>query len=229
MKRIRLVLTAVVGAILVAFLFGCGQPNSQETGARANRAHETGASPVGTKGAEEAGGSSNGPVDFALSGTPHVDLSGSLKADGQTTVLLPDGTLYEGAVSGGKPSGQGTLTSPNGTKQQGEWRDGKPYRVSGTCIEADGTKEAGTWNFDGTKSGGTIAWTDGREYKGDCKVADDAPELPDGMGEMKWPDGRKYAGQFRNGMMDGPGKMTYPDGKVEDGLWQQGKFLGAEK
>jgi hypothetical protein len=87
----------------------------------------------------------------------------------------------------------------------------------------------GTWNLDGTKSGGTITWKDGQEYKGDWKIVDGADELPDGMGVMTWPDGRKYVGQFRNGTMDGTGKMTYPNGKVEEGVWKQDEFVGAGK
>jgi hypothetical protein len=70
-------------------------------------------------------------------------------------------------------------------------------------------------------------WKDGRQYKGDWKLGDNAPEFPDGQGEMTWPDGRKFVGEFHNGTMDGFGKMTYPDGRVEDGSWKQGKFMGA--
>jgi hypothetical protein len=93
-------------------------------------------------------------------------------------------------------------------------------------VAPDGTKEVGTWNRDGTKCGGTITWKDGREYKGDWKITEGAPELPDGVGAMSWPDGRKYTGEFHDGNMDGTGKMTYPDGKIEDGLWKQGTFTG---
>jgi len=73
-------------------------------------------------------------------------------------------------------------------------------------IYPDGTKEVGTWNHDGIKSGGTITWKDGRQYVGDWKIVEGASDLPDGHG-----------------------KMTYPDGRVEDGLWKDGKFIGAEK
>ena len=91
----------------------------------------------------------------------------------------------------------------------------------------DGTVEVGTWNYDGTVCGGTIIWKDGRQYKGDWKLSENAPELPNGHGEMTWPDGRKYVGQFRDGTMDGRGKMTYPNAKVEEGSWKDGKFVGS--
>ncbi|HUJ71715.1 MAG TPA: hypothetical protein VLZ30_05690, partial [Verrucomicrobiae bacterium] len=109
--------------------------------------------------------------------------------------------------------------------QWGVWHDGNAYKLSGTWVAPDGTTEVGTWNLDGTPSGGTITWKDGRQYKGDWKLVEGAAELPDGMGEMNWPDGRKYVGQFHNGTMDGPGKMTFPDGNVQEGNWKQGRFL----
>jgi hypothetical protein len=148
-------------------------------------------------------------------------------AAGQAIVRLPDGTIYEGESRGGKANGQGIFTDPSGRHQEGEWRNGREYRVTGTLVFPDGTKEVGIWNRDGTPCGGTIIWTDGRQYKGGWKVLDGAPELPDGQGEMTWPDGRKYVGQFHDGTMDGPGKMTYPDGRFQDGLWKQDKFTGA--
>src|SRR5664280_2945946 len=120
MKRIRLVLTAVVGAILFAFLYGCGEPNGQETEARTNWMRETSATSVGAEGAEKvAGGHSLGKF------------------------LLRDGTVYEGEVFKGQPSGQGTIINPNGTHQQGEWRHGKAYRLTGTWVGPDVTKEVG--------------------------------------------------------------------------------------
>jgi len=140
-------------------------------------------------------------------------------------LLLTGGSTYEGEVADGRPSGQGTLTDANGTHQWGVWRDGNAYTLRGTWVAPDGTTEVGTWNLDGTPSGGTITWKDGRQYKGDWKLVEGAAELPDGMGEMNWPDGRKYVGQFHGGTMDGPGKMTYRDGNVEEGNWKQGRFL----
>jgi hypothetical protein len=178
-------------------------------------------------------------VDFEVETTP---ADGSAKAvehriatlagrsgqpDGHGSVTFPDGATYVGEFRNNQFNGQGTLTSPDGSTQHGEWRDGNPYRVSGIDIEPDGTKEVGTWNYDGTKCGGAITWKDGREYKGDWKIVDGGTDLPDGSGSMKYPDGRKYVGQFHGGKMSGTGKMTYPDGKVEAGLWKDGKFVGA--
>jgi hypothetical protein len=147
--------------------------------------------------------------------------------NGFGTMTTPQGRQYVGEFLNGLPSGQGSVTASNGTSQRGEWRAGKKYKVSGTWVAPDGTREEGTWNTDGSPSGGTITWKDGRVYEGDWQVGGGIPDPPDGTGVMTWPDGRKYAGQFRGGKMDGHGKMTYPDGKVEEGLWKADKFLGA--
>lgn len=146
--------------------------------------------------------------------------------NGQGTSKTPDGQLYTGEFKDGQPDGQGSVTASNGTNQRGEWRGGKEYRVSGTWVALDGTREEGTWNTDGSQNSGTITWKDGREYKGDWKLAYGSAELPEGTGTMTWPDGRKYVGQFKDGKMEGTGKMTYPDGKVADGLWKDDKFAG---
>jgi hypothetical protein len=242
MKRAASILTPVFISFLFLSLGGCGKPNTQRG---------TNTSPVGAKGAEAStNGHANGevlalsaetkPVSGVTEGEPSdrgtltlsdathpVDGFRSMKANAQETLMLPDGGIYVGELREGKPSGQGTIINPNGTNQRGEWRVGKEYRVSGTWVALDGTKEEGTWNTDGSQSGGTIIWKDGREYFGDWKLIDGAPEMPDGMGAMAWPDGRKYIGQFQDGKIDGTGKMTYPDGKIQEGVWKDGKFVGA--
>jgi hypothetical protein len=169
------------------------------------------------------------PFSLSDAAQPASDLSiDKTNTDLRVVIPLAKGAIYQGAVGhDGKPEGQGTLTQPTGTILQGEWRDGKPYRLSGTAVYADGTREVGTWNYDVSKGDGKITWRDGRIYKGNWKFVEGVPDRPDGSGEMTWPDGRKYVGQFRGGKMNGVGKMTYPNGKVEDGSWQEDGFLGS--
>jgi hypothetical protein len=184
--------------------------------------------------AKSADGSTNGivsgPFNLAMR-----DWSGEvgefMKAEGKNlqTLQLRDGTVFVGEVTRGVPDGHGVFTQANGTNQEGEWRHGKAYRISGTWVGPDGTKEIGTWNYDGTPCGGTIFWRDGRVYKGDWRLEEGVPEAPDGEGTMTWPDGRTYTGHFLDGKMDGSGKMSYPDGKIEEGTWMQDKFEGAGK
>jgi len=147
------------------------------------------------------------------------------KVRAQQKIMLPDGTLYEGEIDDdGKPDGLGRLRLQNGTDQSGEWHHGEAYRLTGTWVAPDGTKEVGVWNRDGTKCGGTINWPDGRKYEGDWRIIEGTPERPHGTGVMTWPDGHTYTGQFRDGEMDGPGKMTWPDGRVQSGSWLHGVF-----
>jgi hypothetical protein len=239
MMKQRFVLGTVSALVLSICLSGCGKPSGSGT-----ETASAGGKPVGqaVDGGSNIGGSG---VSVALAGGT-ADTAGLAfdkvngpaatgQADGRTSestnnkvqVLLPDGSLYIGEMRDGKVNGRGSLVSPDGTNQQGEWRDGQPYRVSGTWVAADGRQEVGTWNTDGTRSGGKITWKDGRKYEGDWKVVPDGAESPDGMGAMTWPDGRQFVGQFYNGQPDGTGKMTYPNGKVEEGLWKQGNFTGA--
>jgi len=222
MKRVVFFLTMVFGAALPALLAGCGKLNDQEPAVKATGALTNGSGPLTLSDGSSMPGneSKTGVVDIQQPSGP----SGETK-----TLVTRDGTVYEGEMKDGKPNGLGTVTDAKGTFQKGEWRDSRPYRVSGTWVEADGTKEVGTWNYDGTTSGGTIWWNDGRIYKGEWEPVHGQTDLPDGMGAMTWPDGRQYAGRFRDGKMDGVGKMTYADGKVADGTWKQDAFQGPAK
>jgi hypothetical protein len=236
MKRLNVFLSA---SITISFLsvFHC-------------MAQITNTLPNGTKYVGEMkNGEPNGRGTLTVSGgLKYVGEFRNGKAIGEGMLIWTDGAKYVGGFRKGKYDGYGTYTSTNATYvgdfrngkydglgtftfSEGTWigkfKDGKPYRVRGTCLSRDGTTEVGTWNYDGTKCGGTITWKDGRKYTGDWKVIDDAVDLPDGIGTMSWPSGRQYVGQFRDGKMDGTGKMTYPDGKVEEGLWKADKFVGA--
>jgi hypothetical protein len=205
MKRLGFLVTVIFAVTLLDLVGGCGKLNDQEPAAHPAPA----------------------PANSVVSGTSAVGLGGGTNA--QQTLVMPDGTVYKGEIKNGKPEGWGTLTDTKGSYQKGEWRNGAAYRVSGTCVLPDGTKEEGNWNDDGTKCGGTIWFADKRIYKGDWVVMEGQPELPYGTGAMTWPDGRQYAGHFTNGKMDGVGKMTYPDGRIEDGSWKQDAFVRPAK
>jgi hypothetical protein len=244
MKRRSRFLMAVSILGLFPFLCGCGKSNDQASGIHRNEAKPPGkvkSSDTNGPGAVAVPGETNrvggvtegqsgGEEPFTLSGSAKpVDTTEGFEINPHGRSTLPDGTIYEGETFGDVPRGWGTVTDPRGTHLEGEYRDGKMYRVSGTWVQSDGTKEEGTWNRDGSKSGGTITWPDGRVYKGDWKVVEGAPEAPHGSGTMTWPDGRKYVGEFQDGQMNGRGLMNYPERKVEDGFWTHGKFVGAAK
>lgn len=223
MKLVACLATLSVSVLLFSLPCGGTEPNGQG-GAQIQTNRVMAASTVKDGNTEDAWY----PTALTLSsGVQPAKETATGFGTSRINAVLPDGTTYEGEWRNGTANGEGTATVATGTKQYGEWRDGKPYRVSGKSVFPDGTVEVGTWNYDGTVCGGTIIWKDGRQYKGDWKLSENAPELPNGHGEMTWPDGRKYVGQFRDGTMDGRGKMTYPNAKVEEGSWKDGKFVGS--
>jgi hypothetical protein len=210
MKRLVFLVTVIFAAALLGLVAGCGKSNDQGPSA-----------PVMVKdtGAVTLAGGTNAPAGELRGG----------RSSSPRSIVTPDGIVYEGEMKDGKPNGWGTLTDPRGSYQKGEWRNGVAYRITGTCVLPDGTKETGSWNNDGAICGGTIWYPDGRIYKGDWVIVEGKADLPFGMGAMTWPDGRQYTGYFVNGKMDGAGKMTYPDGRVEDGSWKQDTFAGPAK
>jgi hypothetical protein len=245
MMNQRLFLGTVSALVLSVCLCGCGKPSGSgtETSSAVEKPHgaagDVGSNVEGSGESLALAGGTGQTAGITFDKTKDAAAAGpsiavGLQGEGtggstgtEVKALLPDGSLYIGEMRDGKVNGRGSVISPDGTNQQGEWRDGQPYRVSGTWVAADGTREVGTWNADGTRSGGKIAWKDGRKYEGDWKVVPNGSESPDGTGTMTWPDGRQFVGQFYNGQPDGTGKMTYLDGKVENGLWKQGNFVGA--
>ena len=113
-------------------------------------------------------------------------LRGGVQTDetGRAFFLSFGGLTYVGDVRNGKADGWGTMSGPTGINLYGQWRNGDPYILSGSITATNGTKETGTWNYDGSKCGGTINWADGRVYKGDWKLIPNGIDLPDGVGTM---------------------------------------------
>jgi hypothetical protein len=227
MKRLIRFAPITATALLLALFCGCGKSKSNDQGAKPAPAAPAPAPAVAR--ARASATATNHPIDAREIETPGFQVPGRRRGAPAKidNILKPDGTIYEGEMTDdGKPNGMGHVAGLNGTDQRGEWRNGQPYRIAGTWIAPDGTKEVGTWNMDGTPSGGTITWADGKKYVGDWRIAlGDEVDSPHGMGVMTWTDGRTYTGEFHNGEVDGYGKMTWPDGKVEDGAFQQGKFI----
>ena len=170
-------------AFVVAFLCGCRQSNHPKVNGPANGTNRPAATP-----------------ETQFRQRPKIT-----EVRTRMTFENPDGSIYEGEVDANSaPDGEGHIISPAGRDQHGEFRHGTPYKLTGTWVAGDGTKEVGTWYRDGTTCGGTIFYTNGWKYVGDWRVAmDGTSELPDGAGVM-----------------------TSPDGKVQDGLWKRGSFVG---
>ena len=186
MKRLTRFAPIVATTLLLAFSCGCGKFRSHKPAAPPPAA-------IGTKPNVD-------PRDIVTPGF-QIKRNAPVKTN---TIILADGTIYEGQFVNSKPHGQGHILGQNGTNQRGEWRYGQTYLVTGTWIASDGTKEVGTWNRDGSTCGGTIYYANGWKYVGDWLLTTGGvPDVPNGTGVM-----------------------TSPDGVVQDGLWHQGTFIG---
>jgi hypothetical protein len=246
-KRLAVLHSVALPAILLALATGCGQRDVSTTETR-SRSAETGDVEQAASATEPTNLDSQAVVlSLALStrdlvpvdgytpkgggtlalplGNAPVDVATLPEVKAQVKVKLPDGSTYVGEAIGTLANGKGTLVRLDGTRLQGLWRDGRPYRVTGTWIAPDGSTEIGNMNYDGSKCGGSILYPDGREYTGDWKIVEGANDRPDGVGTMEWPDGSKYTGHFVNGQMDGAGKMTLTNGVVQRGSWKQGELV----
>ncbi len=212
MKRLTSAPAIIATALLLACFSGCGKYGFHKEAPKPPPPATVRRPPVD-------------PRDIIVPGfTFSRNLYGPIRTN---TLLVPDGTLYQGEVSGdGIPNGRGHLLDPRGTDQRGEWHHGQIYRIYGTWVGPDGIKEIGSWNRDGTRSGGTIFYTNGWKYVGDWRVTEGEEDIPNGMGMITSPVGDSYAGEFHNGEIDGAGKMLYVNGKVQVGYWRHNKYIG---
>lgn len=155
-----------------------------------------------------------------------------------------DRVSYEGAWEEGLPTGEGIMVWKSGQKYVGGWlKDkrsgwGTSYFASG--IKVEGTSVDGKWkgkvniyDLDGNRcemiaesddfvnGKGTIYYTDGRKYVGDCLNA-----KPHGTGVLYYADGTsRYEGPFQNGAQHGRGTVYTPDSKMT-GKWTNGVLAG---
>lgn len=155
--------------------------------------------------------------------------------------------VYTGQLSTvtNNPDGDGTLRVDDGAVYNGEWRNGKPHG-SGVWATIEGDLYCSSSWHDGEKHGRTVdVLCDGCVYRGDYLHGQ-----RHGHGVLTWPYGAHYSGQFSNDKRNGQGVYCYADGRcytgmylddrphgygimktadgvvVYDGMWQLGEFLG---
>ena len=114
-------------------------------------------------------------------------------------------------------NGQGTLFMNDGSMYQGEWKNGKMDGQEGTFTYADRAKYQGGFK-NGEKDGqGTFIWAHGEVYHGEYKKG-----KMDGHGTYTWANGNTYQGGFKNGEMDGQGTLTLASGNMYKGWFKEG-------
>jgi hypothetical protein len=155
--------------------------------------------------------------------------------------------IYTGQLSviSNNPDGDGTLRVDDGAVYNGEWMNGQPHGM-GVWVTIEGDVYCSqSWNH-GTKHGKTVdVLCDGCVYRGMYEHGQ-----RHGYGILTWPYGAHYVGQFVHDKRHGEGIYTYPDkrcytgayhddrphgyGKMTsadgtvlyDGMWQLGEFIG---
>jgi hypothetical protein len=158
--------------------------------------------------------------------------------------------VYTGqlSVTTNNPDGNGTLRLDDGAVYDGEWVNGKPHG-SGVWATIEGDLHNCTgWNG-GNKHGTTVdVWSDGRVYRGTYQHG-----KRHGYGVLTWPYGAYYEGQFADDKRNGEGRYCYADGRcytgtykddrphgygimkaedgtiIYDGFWQLGEFIGNQR
>jgi hypothetical protein len=156
--------------------------------------------------------------------------------------------IYTGQLSviSNNPDGDGTLRLDDGAVYNGEWRNGQPHG-SGVWATIEGDLFCSQSWQNGTKHGKTVdVFCDGCVYRGNYEYG-----KRHGDGILTWPYGANYVGQFMNDKRNGTGVYTYADGRcytgtykddrphgygkmttsdgtaLYDGMWQLGEFIGS--
>jgi hypothetical protein len=158
--------------------------------------------------------------------------------------------IYTGQLSikTNNPDGNGTLRLEDGAVYDGEWVDGRPHG-SGVWATIEGDLfTCRSWQS-GKKHGFTVdVLSDGQVYRGEYQHGQ-----RHGHGVLTWPYGAHYEGQFVNNKRNGEGRYCYADGRVYtgnykddrphgygimkaedgtiiyDGTWQLGEFIGNDE
>jgi hypothetical protein len=191
-----------------------------------------------------------GPVHLASRHPAQAIISSPVKKqliqEEKSTIVDPDGAVYQGKLLDNKPHGQGVLTFADGSIYNGEFkhdiREGK-----GTLTLANGEKYVGLFHNNLASGQGEYTFPDGRKYtgrfendqfngKGTLIFSDGTTytgnfynNLPEGSGVLSHPDGRKYIGHFHQGVFQGQGQFIFANGEKKTGIWQDGKYTGQQE
>eukprot|EP00903_Cladosiphon_okamuranus_P011081 g10460.t1 len=134
-------------------------------------------------------------------------------------MVLPDGSLYEGAWRSGVVHGKGALNLANGNCYFGSWDRGRKHGL-GTYMFDDGSCHEGFYSR-GERSGvGTMHYASGAVYEGEFKAG-----RRHGVGRLELATGgASYDGDWVDDMPHGHGIHVDPAGGGErfEGRWRHG-------
>ena len=140
-------------------------------------------------------------------------------AAAQTSLTLPDGGHYEGALVDGLLQGEGALVWPNGDRYDGHFAGGQ-MQGQGKLTFHNGDLYQGEFRLGEFHGEGHYQLSDGRVWLGRFS----AGELVDG--ELITKAGETYRGQFENWQLQGPGQVVFPDRGTWRGEFTHGRLSG---
>ena len=142
--------------------------------------------------------------------------------DGDGTLRLDDGAVYNGEWRNGQPHGSGVWATIEGDLFCSEsWQNGAKHGKT-VDVLCDGCVYRGNYEVGKRHGDGILTWPYGANYVGQFMH-----DKRNGTGVYTYADGRCYTGTYKDDRPHGYGKMTSSDGAVlYDGMWQHGEFIG---
>jgi hypothetical protein len=145
--------------------------------------------------------------------------------DGDGTLRLDDGAVYNGEWRNGQPHGSGVWATIEGDLFCSQnWQNGAKHGKT-VDVLCDGCVYRGNYEYGKRHGEGLLTWPYGANYVGQF-----TNDKRNGTGVYTYADGRCYTGSYKDDRPHGYGKMTSSDGTVlYDGMWQLGEFVGANE
>lgn len=142
--------------------------------------------------------------------------------DGDGTLRVDDGAVYNGEWHDGKPHGVGVWATIEGDLYcSADWRNGEKHGMT-VDVLCDGCVYRGDYEHGKRHGQGVLTWPYGAHYTG--QFIDDKRN---GEGDYSYADGRCYTGNYKDDRPDGYGVLKAADGTIlYDGMWQLGEFIG---
>mmetsp|Transcript_56619 Transcript_56619/g.99506 ORF Transcript_56619/g.99506 Transcript_56619/m.99506 type:complete len:810 (-) Transcript_56619:59-2488(-) len=154
-------------------------------------------------------------------GTSRSGGSAAYLHETQSSVLYPNGDIYEGYFVSGKLHGQGKITDVDQQVLEGEFREGLIFNGTGVLKSANGALYEGTF-VEGKRHGqGKFTCEKGYTVTGEFKDN----KLFNGSGSRRMLSGDLYKGMWVNGKFHGTGKITYANGSILEGEFIEGRIV----
>jgi 1-phosphatidylinositol-4-phosphate 5-kinase len=173
----------------------------------------------------------------------HSDASQTNSDSRDGELILPNGDIYRGALSGNTPHGSGCYIWSDGCVYEGEWRRGLRHG-QGKTLWPTGAAYTGDYSGGYIYGQGTYTGLNNSTYKGGWKLnlkhGLGLQTYPNGdifegswvhgeiqgHGTYTWANGNTYVGTMKNGVMSGKGILTWNNGDSFEGNWLDGVMHG---